>query len=92
MKLLCERAGWNQTEEDLINYLDIAEDANFLATIDVKGSRISLGCGAVYFIGDDTCWISMILVHPEVRRQGIARAIMEHCIDHIQFSHRLSEK
>ena len=23
MKLLCERAGWNQTEEDLINFLDI---------------------------------------------------------------------
>ncbi len=83
MKMLCERAGWNQTTEDLVNYQEIAEGANFLASINMDGARISLGSGAVYFIGENICWISMILVYPEVRRQGIARTIMEYCIEHI---------
>jgi len=84
MKLLCERAGWNQTREDLVNFLDIAKGANFLAQADIDGVQIPLGTGAVYFVGKDICWISMILVHPEVRRQGIARAIMDYCIQYIQ--------
>jgi GNAT superfamily N-acetyltransferase len=80
MQLLSERAGWNQSAEDLRAFVGLAPDGNFLAALQVDGFRIPLGSGAVFPIGSKLSWIGMILVHPELRRQGVASAIMEKCV------------
>ncbi len=86
MKLLSERAGWNQTLEDLVHYTKLDPAGNFIAGYNDGKHFIPLGTGAVFPVGTDTSWISMILVHPEVRRQGIASAIMGRCITHARLS------
>jgi len=80
MKLLGERAGWNQTSEDLHALAAMDPDGNFVATVKVGKSRMPLGTGAVIPAGKVLSWVGMVLVHPEVRRQGIAQAIMERCV------------
>lgn len=84
MNLLSQRAGWNQTGEDLNTYMDIPKTGNFIAGMHLEGTKIPLGCGAVLPVNEDHCWISMVLVHLEVRRQGIARALMRHCMKYAE--------
>jgi ribosomal protein S18 acetylase RimI-like enzyme len=90
MKILSKRAGWNQTDQDLKAVIQFAEQMNFLAQIRIKNKVIPLGSGAILDIGDDIFWIGMILVHPEVRRQGIALAIMIHCLKEARMKNKRS--
>lgn len=78
MKILSSRARWNQTDGDLRMLTRLAGHSNYHAKIRIRNHEIALGCGTVVPVGEDLQWISMILVHPEVRRQGIAAAIMYH--------------
>ena len=80
LKILCKRAGWNQTEQDLNELLHLARHSYYLAYIGVDKYEIPLGSGALVDLGDEISWISMILVHPEVRRQGIAASLFYHCL------------
>lgn len=80
MFLLSQRAGWNQTYEDVKEFALQNPEANLLAILDTDGVKNSLGSGLVLKVGDNLSWIGMILVHPELRRQGIANSIMERCI------------
>lgn len=80
MFLLSQRAGWNQTYEDVKEFALQNPEANLLAIVDTDGVKNSLGTGLVLKVGDNLSWIGMILVHPELRRQGIANSIMERCI------------
>ena len=80
LKILSRRAGWNQTELDLEELLWLARDSYYLAITHVDDHRIPLGSGALVNLGDDISWISMILVHEEVRRQGIAASLLYRCI------------
>jgi len=80
MFLLSQRAGWNQTINDVKEFAMQNPNANLLANINIDGISNPLGSGLVLKVGENLSWIGMILVHPEVRRQGIANAIMEECI------------
>lgn len=80
LKILCRRAGWNQTKQDLDELLHLARQSYYLAVIKKDKHEIPVGSGALVNLGDDIFWISMILVHPEVRRQGIAASLLYHCL------------
>ncbi len=81
MYSLSQKAGWNQTIDDL--KLLAAQDpkGNLLGVADIDGISKPLGSGLVLNVGESLAWIGMILVHPEYRRQGIASVIMEECIE-----------
>jgi len=81
MYSLSQKAGWNQTIDDL--KLLAAQDpkSNLLGVADIDGISKPLGSGMVLKVGESLAWIGMILVHPEHRRQGIASVIMEECIE-----------
>ena len=53
-----------------------------MATYYFQNQNIPLGSGLALPISDELSWIGMILVHPELRRQGIARSIMNSCLEH----------
>jgi GNAT superfamily N-acetyltransferase len=86
IKILSKRAGWNQTDEDLGLLARMARESSFLAKIRLNGIEIPLGSGALINIGENISWISMILVHEEVRRQGIAASLMFHCLFHARLA------
>lgn len=90
IKLLLARAGWNQTTEDLQSMHSHAADGTFLARFKVESRDIGLGSGVSLPVGDDLAWIGMILVHPELRRQGIAKTIMSRCLTHARTIQRRS--
>ena len=69
-------AGWNQIDRDWTRFLRLCPDGCFVARVDDRD------CGtAVTTIFDDKVgWISMILVHPDMRRRGLGTALMDACI------------
>jgi len=77
---LKEAAGWNQTEQDWINLLQLAPEGCF--GIDVNGT-LAATTTAVCF-GRELAWIGMVLTHPDHRGQGLARRLMEHALEHLQ--------
>ena len=80
MMLLTMRAGWNQVERDLERIVEFDPRGNFVAKFTTAGYDIPVGTASVAPLGRRNTWIGMILVHPEVRRQGIANAMMQHCV------------
>ena len=90
IKLLSERAGWNQTEGDLKTMLSMSTQGTFISSYRHLGQKISLGSGISLPVSDKLSWIGMILVHPELRRQGIASAIMEICLNHARLDQQAS--
>lgn len=74
--LLKDAAGWNQTELDWRNVLRLAPEGCF--AIDCDG-RLAATATAVCF-GRQLAWIGMVLTHPDLRRRGFARALMQHSI------------
>ena len=84
LKRFSQYAGWNQTESDLELLVSLDPRANFLASFRSERFDSPLGTGTVMPVADQLYWIGMILVHPQVRRQGIARKIMQHCIDYVR--------
>jgi GNAT superfamily N-acetyltransferase len=80
LALLSARAGWNQTPADLRRFFGGRQGQAFTAALRTGSGAIDLGSGSVFAISARLAWIGMILVHEEVRRQGIARAMMLHCL------------
>ncbi len=80
MYRLSIRAGWNQTPDDLRELARLDPGGNFRAGYRSPEGIIPLGTGAILPSGGNTSWIGMVLVHPEVRRQRIAQAIMDRCL------------
>lgn len=76
MMLLSMRAGWNQLESDMTRMCALDPDGSLVARINVAGESIPVSTGAALPLGDNDCWIGMILVHPELRRQGLAGEMM----------------
>jgi len=80
MYLLTMRAGWNQTERDIDRMVELDPNGTFVARLKGKNFDIPVGTCSTLPLGENKTWIGMILVHPEVRRQGIANAMMQHCV------------
>src|SRR5438128_7833881 len=76
---LRDLAGWNQTVGDWKRLLDLSPDGCFVATRD----GASVGTATTLFYNDQLVWIGMLLVHPWFRRSGIGRALLEHCLSHL---------
>jgi len=69
-------AGWNQTLEDWLRFLNHQPDGCFIAEWD--GQPVGTATTTIY--EEKVAWIGMVLVHPDARRRGIGRALLEHCI------------
>jgi len=80
MMLLTMRAGWNQVENDLKRIVGFDPQGNFVARFVTEDCDIPLSTASVAPLGERHTWIGMILVHPEFRRQGVANAMMQHCV------------
>ena len=76
MYSLSQKAGWNQTIDDLKLLAAQNPQGNLLGVADIDGVSKPLGSGMVLNVGESLAWLGMILVHPEHRRQGIASAIV----------------
>jgi len=70
-------AGWNQTADDWRRFLATEPGGCFVAEWD--GTRAGTATTTVY--GVELAWIGMVLVHPEYRRRGIGRALLEGCLE-----------
>lgn len=70
-------AGWNQTLTDWQRFLDLSPNGCLLA--ECEGRPVATATTTCY--GGELGWIGMMLVHPDFRRRGIARVLLEHCIE-----------
>jgi GNAT superfamily N-acetyltransferase len=68
-------SGWNQTRDDW----DLFERLGTLYGVRDASGRI-VASGAVLPMDPGAAWISMILVAPEVRGQGLGRKVFEQCL------------
>ena len=73
-------ANWNQTIADWTRFLALEPDGCFLA--EWNGEPAGTATTAVY--GAELAWIGMLLVHPDFRRRGIGRALLERCVEHLR--------
>jgi GNAT superfamily N-acetyltransferase len=75
---LKDAAGWNQTEQDWSNVLEIAPEGCF----GIECGGVLAATTTVVCYGRDLAWIGMVLTGPEYRRRGLARRLMERAIDY----------
>jgi GNAT superfamily N-acetyltransferase len=73
-------AGWNQTLGDWRRFLEMEPEGCVLA--EWNGSPV--GTATTLRYASEVAWIGMVLVHPEHRRRGIGRALLNHCIAWLQ--------
>jgi GNAT superfamily N-acetyltransferase len=82
MMLLTMRAGWNQVEKDISRMIELDPGGTFIAKLKAKRFDVPVATSSVLPLGKNNTWIGMILVHPEMRRQGIANQMMQYCVDY----------
>lgn len=70
-------AGWNQTASDWQRLLRLEPEGCFVAERD----GLVVGSTTAVRYGSEMAWLGMVLVLPEFRRQGIARALVQHALD-----------
>ena len=73
-------SGWNQIPADWERLLMLEPDGCFAA----QRAGTIVGTATTTRYGAKLAWIGMVLVHPDHRRQGIARALMEHCLRYLK--------
>jgi len=73
-------AGWNQTFADWERFLETEPEGCFLA----EWNSSPAGTATTTVYGLELGWIGMVLVHPEYRRRGIGRALLERCVEHLR--------
>lgn len=76
---LKEAAGWNQTAQDWANVLAIEPDGCWV----YETEGVVTGTTTAVSYGQELGWIGMVLVLPEYRGRGIARALMEHALRYL---------
>src|SRR5580700_5524666 len=79
---LKDLAGWNQTAEDWVRFLQASPSGCFVA--EWEGHVVGTVTTIVY--GDRFAWIGMVLVNPDLRGKGIGTALLERAIDHLDAS------
>ena len=80
---LVTQSGWNQTAQDWALFAR----AGSIFGVRNAQDRI-VASGAVLPLGEQVAWISMILVAPEARGQGLGSAVFAHCLGAVQASGR----
>lgn len=75
---LSARIGWNQVPADWRFFLD---QGAVRVLDDGEGDCLAASAASLPF-GADIAWISMVLVRPDRRREGLATALMRWAIDH----------
>src|SRR5260370_33752741 len=73
-------AGWNQTLDDWRRFLAADPEGCFLA----EWNGAPAGTATTTFYAPELAWLGMVLVHHEYRRRGIARALLERCIEYLR--------
>lgn len=79
-KMLKDLVGWNQTFDDISRLIDYEPDGCFIAELD----GVPVGTISTTTYGTDLAWIGMMLVHPDYRRRGIARSLMERGLEYLR--------
>lgn len=74
--------GWNQTINDWQRLVAYEPKGCFVA--EWEGSPAGTATTTCY--GTELAWIGMVLVHPQYRRRGIGKALLEHCLEHLRES------
>jgi len=74
---LTRAVGWNQLPADWETILRLSPGGCFAAVI--AGRLVGTAMTTVY--GNAFGWVGMVIVHPDRRRCGIGRALMERCIE-----------
>jgi ribosomal protein S18 acetylase RimI-like enzyme len=74
-----ELIGWNQTMNDWQRLLACQSDGCFIAEWD--GTPAGTATTTCY--GTELAWIGMVLVHPQFRRRGIGKALLERCLSYL---------
>jgi GNAT superfamily N-acetyltransferase len=77
---LRELAGWNQTLGDWRRFLTLQPAGCFLALWDGAPA----GTATTLSYGTELAWIGMVLVQPEYRRRGIAKALVLQCLEYLR--------
>lgn len=72
--------GWNQTPQDWARMLRLSPAGCFVA---LEGDTI-VGTVTTTPYGRTLAWIGMMLVHPEYRRRGIGRQLMQRAVDSLR--------
>lgn len=75
---LSRAAGWNQVRTDWRRLLESPDARCFAGRVD--GDLVATSTAITY--DERVCWIGMVLVHPDHRRQGYGSAITERAVDH----------
>jgi GNAT superfamily N-acetyltransferase len=71
--------GWNQTINDWERLLGCEPDGCFVAEWD--GTLAGTATTTCY--GTELAWIGLVLVHPQFRRRGIGKALLERCLSYL---------
>lgn len=79
---LKEAASWNQTIADWQRVMVVEPGGCF--GIDCEGTLAA--CATAVRYGTDLAWIGMVLTLPEFRGRGLARQLMEQCIEYCEQS------
>ncbi len=77
-----DSAGWNQTLQDWQRLLRHDPEGCFVAEWNGRPA----GTATTTTFSKDLAWIGMVLVDPDLRRRGIGRALLVHCIEHLRQS------
>lgn len=83
LQALVVASGWNQVEADWELF---ASQGTIHAVRDAQGGIVA--SGAVLPLDPGAAWISMILVAPEQRGQGLGRQVFEQCLRTVQAAGR----
>lgn len=70
-------AGWNQTESDWRMLLALSPEGCF----GIKQEGRLAATTAVICYGRELAWLGMVLTHPDFRRRGFARRLLEHALE-----------
>lgn len=81
-----EIAGWNQTLADWRRFMALEPNGCFVA----EWNGTLAGTATTTCYGRDLAWIGMVLVHPDFRRRGLGKALLEHCIHYLRDERKIS--
>jgi GNAT superfamily N-acetyltransferase len=75
---LSRQAGWNQSDVDWRRAVELEPGGGFVALCDGEAVGTTTTC-----VFGKVAWVALVLVDERFRRQGIARALMEHALEYL---------